>query len=122
VSDAVSIIIKLCETSKMEASKTYITLSHCWGRHIPLRLFIDNYSSLFERFKLIDLSKTFQDAIMIIRKLGIPFLWIDSLCIIQNSAMDWFTELSKMRQIYKNSYLNLAAAAAKDSTESLFFP
>jgi Heterokaryon incompatibility protein (HET) len=121
VGDTASTIVKLCETSNMEASKTYTTLSHCWGRHIPLRLLIDNYSSLLEGFKLIDLPKTFRDAIITTRKLGIPFLWIDSLCIIQDSAIDWSTESSKMRQIYKNSYLNLAAAAAKDSTEGLFF-
>ncbi|KAF2806431.1 HET-domain-containing protein [Mytilinidion resinicola] len=122
VGDNPSTIVKLFETSKIEVSKSYTTLSHCWGSHIPLRLLTDNYSSLLEGFKLIDLPETFRDAITTTRKLGIPFLWIDSLCIIQDSAVDWSTESSKMGQIYKNSYLNLAAAAAKDSTEGLFFP
>lgn len=85
------------------------------------RLLTDNYHSLLEGFRLVDLPKTFQDAIMTTRKLGISFLWIDSLCIIQDSTRDWSAESSKMGQIYANSWLNLAAAAAKDSTEGLFF-
>lgn len=101
--------------------EAYMTLSHCWGSHIPLRLLNENYSSVVEGIELTSLPKTFRDAVTMTRKLGISFLWIDSLCIIQDSDKDWEIESSKMGRIYKNSWLNLAAAAANDSTEGLFF-
>jgi hypothetical protein len=80
----------------------------------------DNYASFVNGLELSDLPKTLRDAILATRKLGISYLWIDSLCIIQDSHTDWTSESVKMRQIYRNSWLNLAAAMAKDSIEGLF--
>jgi hypothetical protein len=58
---------------------------------------------------------TFYDATVITRKLGYRYLWIDSLCIIQNSAEDWEAESQNMGNIYMNASLTIAAAGAKDS-------
>jgi len=66
------------------------------------------------------LPKTFQDAIEVTRRLGISYLWIDSLCIIQDSKDDWAREASKMADIYRNAYVTVAATGAKDSTVGLF--
>ncbi len=66
------------------------------------------------------LPKTFQDAIKITRKLGIPYLWIDALCIIQDDVQDWEIESANMANIYSNSYLTIAATAASDSHVGLF--
>lgn len=57
----------------------------------------------------------FYDATIITRRLGYKYLWIDSLCIIQDSYQDWETESQNMGNIYKNASVTLAAAAAKDS-------
>lgn len=54
----------------------------------------------------------FQDAIIITRQLGLRYIWIDSLCIIQDSARDWETESFKMGNIYENSYITLSATAS----------
>lgn len=62
---------------------------------------------------------TFQDAIRISRKLGVQYVWIDSLCIIQDSVKDWESESSKMAEIYRNSYVTIAGAASKDSKGGL---
>jgi hypothetical protein len=51
------------------------------------------------------LCKTYKDAIALTHALGISFLWIDSLCIIQDDAADWEAESGNMASIYENSYL-----------------
>ncbi|KAH8599532.1 heterokaryon incompatibility protein-domain-containing protein [Bisporella sp. PMI_857] len=87
---------------------SYIALSHCWGSG---RHFTTETSNISERMKGMtwgSLPKTFQDAISITRKLKIRYLWIDSLCILQDDSADWDKELSKMSDIYKNSYLTIA--------------
>ncbi|KAL9576181.1 MAG: hypothetical protein Q9212_007316 [Teloschistes hypoglaucus] len=70
---------------------------------------------------LSGLLRTFQDAISVTRKLGIRFLWIDSLCIIQNSSADWEEESEKMRYVYGDAFVTLAATASQDSMGGLFY-
>ena len=62
---------------------------------------------------------TFREAISITRKLGVRYLWIDALCIIQDSVADWLTESSQMRNVYHRTYLNLAASASTDGSGGL---
>ena len=57
---------------------------------------------------LEDLSATFRDAVVTTRKLGYQYLWIDSLCIIQDSVEDWAYESSQMQHYYKNAILTIA--------------
>lgn len=88
-------------------SLTYMTLSHCWGNTHVARLQKDN----LERFRNIippeALPKTFEHAIKIARELGSDYLWIDSLCMIQDSIEDWEVESDMMGQIYCNSRCNI---------------
>jgi hypothetical protein len=58
------------------------------------------------------LPKTFADAIEITRKLGVDYIWIDSLCIVQDDEDDWRREVALMEHVYGGSYLNLAATSA----------
>ncbi|ORY16217.1 heterokaryon incompatibility, partial [Clohesyomyces aquaticus] len=64
-----------------------------------------------------DIPPTFQDAISTCRSLNFRFLWIDSLCIIQDDIDGWAEESSRMSGIYSNAALTIAAAAAKDDIE-----
>lgn len=66
------------------------------------------------------LSRGLQDAITFTRKLGIPYLWIDSLCTIQDDGMDWHREAAEMATIYEHSVLTLAATDTRDGEGSLF--
>ena len=70
------------------------------------------------------LPQTIRDAVLITRKLGKQFLWVDALCIIQDSVNgdDWERESSKMNQIYGNAFLTIAAASASDSHGGIFTP
>ncbi|KAM5360008.1 hypothetical protein ACJZ2D_014049 [Fusarium nematophilum] len=64
---------------------------------------------------LDQLTRNFHDAVWVCGKLGLRYLWIDSLCIIQNPKIDWEAKAAKMADIYRGSYLNIAAAAAQDA-------
>ncbi|PMD47126.1 hypothetical protein L207DRAFT_575925 [Hyaloscypha variabilis F] len=66
------------------------------------------------------LSKTFQDAIIITRSLSVRYLWIDSLCIIQDDEHDWEIESSRMASVHENAYLVISAARASDGSKGCF--
>ena len=63
------------------------------------------------------LPKTFRDAVRITRQLGIRFLWIDSMCIIQDSTKDWNHEAALMAEVYGNALCTLAALSSKNSSQ-----
>ncbi|KAF0316115.1 heterokaryon incompatibility protein, partial [Colletotrichum asianum] len=65
-------------------------------------------------------NKNFSEAITIARDLRIRYIWIDSVCIIQNDTDDWEAEAKLMHKVYRNSYCNLAAADSKDCHGGLF--
>jgi hypothetical protein len=73
-----------------------------------------------EDIPLRELPKTFQDAITICRALSIPNIWIDSLCIIQDSPDDWAREASDMAEVYRNSIVTIAADGAEDGHGGCF--
>ncbi|KAG1734441.1 heterokaryon incompatibility protein-domain-containing protein [Suillus paluster] len=104
-----------------ETRLEYLTLSHCWGGAEILRLLKENIDSLKVGIPPSTLPKTFQDAIVITRRLGYQYLWIDSLCIIQNSPSDWRSESAIMGEIYANSTCTIAALTARNSHEGCFF-
>ncbi|EMC91824.1 hypothetical protein BAUCODRAFT_52925, partial [Baudoinia panamericana UAMH 10762] len=95
-------------------------LSHCWGGMQPIRLTVWNRAEFLERIHFDSLPLTFRNAIAVTRRLCIRYLWIDSLCIIQDSRDDWDHEAALMDEVYGSSYINIAAANASNSAEGLF--
>lgn len=79
-----------------------------------------NYHSHQEGVDWTWLPPTFQDAIALARSLGVRYIWIDSLCIIQDNTTDWKVEASKVAQVYEGSYLNIAATSSSSSAGGLF--
>ncbi|KAK1573875.1 heterokaryon incompatibility protein [Colletotrichum navitas] len=104
------------------AAGRYTTLSHCWGSHPVIRTTSRTIEDHLRALPLETLPKTFRDAVLITRSLGIQYIWIDSLCIVQDSTEDWELESVKMGTIYASSYLTIAASASKDSTGGCFMP
>ena len=103
--------IKLVETEP-NSSDRYVALSYCWGITHPLTTTI---LSIEERKSVIEMSflpKTFKDAIFLTRRLGLRYIWIDSLCIIQDSAVDWEVESAKMATVYEQAYLTIAVSSS----------
>lgn len=103
---------------------TYIALSHCWGplELQPLRTLKSNVEELSKAIPWNHLSKTFQEAIWLTQSLGIRYLWIDSLCIMQDDLQDWREQSAVMGEVYGNSYLAVAATRAANGSEGLFHP
>jgi Heterokaryon incompatibility protein (HET) len=98
----------------------YVTLSHSWGHARILTLTHETASQLYDGLDESTLALSFRDAINMTRKLGIQYLWIDSLCIYQDDFSDWQSEASHMADVYSGSYCNLAATAASDSSKGFF--
>ncbi|PVH70864.1 HET-domain-containing protein, partial [Cadophora sp. DSE1049] len=110
--------ISLYTTSNEPA--TYICLSHCWGSEELLKTEKGSFSTRTEGIMWEDLPKTFQDAVTMTRALGVRYLWIDSLCIVQDDKDDWRRESAKMHTIYRDGYLTLAASKSKGPDGGLF--
>ncbi|KAK0638518.1 heterokaryon incompatibility protein-domain-containing protein, partial [Cercophora newfieldiana] len=88
----------------------YIALSYCWGNDsLPLTL---SETTLPQNHQIASFPPSFQDAIRLTRALNIRYLWIDSLCILQDCIPDWESESSKMLQYYSGAFLVLAASRA----------
>ena len=102
----------------MSASENgrYAALSHRWGSS-ALTTTLANLQSRKKCIIWAELPKIFQDAIAITRQLGLRYLWIDSLCIIQDDIEDWQRQSAQMSSIYANSYVTIAATSS-DSSDS----
>jgi len=113
--------VLLRSSTGLSPETCYVTLSHCWGGLAITCLTKSCFSAFTEVFFPIDqLTPTFTQAISFCEKLGIRYIWIDSLCIVQDSYEDWLTESNRMWQVYSNSYCNLAATASTDGHGGLF--
>jgi hypothetical protein len=98
-----------------------MTLSHCWGTVEILKRQRQNLKSFYDLIPFDALPKTFKDAIEVTKSLRTRYLWIDSLCIIQDSTDDWQKEAAVMHLLYQNAYCNIAATGAKDGSYGCFF-
>lgn len=98
-----------------EIRTRYIALSHCWG-NVPKELSFCTYqNNIHERMggiSFANLPRTFQDAVKVTRGLGIKYLWIDSICIIQEDLEDWGAHAGGMENIFSSAYCTLAASSA----------
>lgn len=98
----------------------YATLSYCWGKAKLPSTTKTNLSARLHRFPDHSLPIVFHQAIQLARALEIPYIWIDSLCIIQDSSEDWEIESARMSLYYKNGSINIAAATS-DNPDTPFF-
>lgn len=89
-------------------SGQYVCLSYCWGRTQFLKLTTKNLEVCKQGILVKTLPGCFQHAIEISRGLGIRYIWIDALCILQDDKKDWEIQGSNMADIYRNSFLVIA--------------
>ncbi|KAK0627527.1 heterokaryon incompatibility protein-domain-containing protein [Immersiella caudata] len=100
----------------------YAALSHCWGGIAPIRTLNSNIEDHFLGLPLSSLPRTFADAIAVTRAVGLQFLWIDSLCIIQNDHGDWEREAARMAHVYAGAWVTISADAATNAEEGFLGP
>lgn len=99
-----------------------MTLSYRWGSSVGFRLLQSNLKELSQWSPISQLPRTFRNAIQVARHFSIQYLWIDALCIIQDSMEDWKRESLTMRYVYSHSECNIVASAAIDQESGLFRP
>ena len=111
----------LREADDIPPQSRYMTLSHRWGNAVgQKRLLAAEYASCVSGMPVDGLPQTFRDAVALARILGVEYLWIDSLCIIQDSHEDWARECSRMTDVYIGSFVNVAANDSANSDGGLF--
>lgn len=100
----------------------YAALSHCWGSSQPFTTTIRNITSRKRGIEIAKMPRTFQDAIFVCRTLGIKYLWIDSLCIIQDDINDWRRESAQMATIYRDASIVICASNSSADSEGFLHP
>jgi hypothetical protein len=96
----------------------YVALSHCWGKTLPIRVTTENILEHIQGISM--LTQTFLDSAFLTRRLRIQYLWVDSLCILQDSKSDWETEVAKMGDYYRLSWLTIATGMSADGLKGCF--
>lgn len=96
----------------------WLSLSYCWGGEPSMKLTNETMNGLKNGIPLNGFDATIQDAVLVTRALGISYIWIDALCIIQNGS-EWSEEASKMNEIYGGSTMTLVIASS-DSVKNGF--
>jgi hypothetical protein len=117
--------VRLIKTADEGVTGPYITLSHCWGPRTKENEFLTTQGETEKLYmttgiRISALSTNFQQAISVAKFIGIRYIWIDSLCIIQGEHSDFHSEGQLMHKVYRNSYCNIAAADSVDSKGGIF--
>lgn len=102
--------VRLVSTRSLPTNVRYMTLSHSWGQpsQHPLKTTRQTQPDHSIRISFTALPPMFQDTVTVARQLQVRYLWIDSLCIVQDDDGDWQEEAAKMASVYSASYLTIA--------------
>lgn len=100
----------------MPANRLYMA----WGDATPFTTTRETMGCRESGFEMGEAPQTLQDAVTITRHLGLRYLWVDALCIIQGDVEDWAQESSRMTEIYSDAHVVIAADWGKDSTSGIF--
>ncbi|KAJ8133260.1 hypothetical protein O1611_g364 [Lasiodiplodia mahajangana] len=112
--------IRLESIDKSRPRVKYLALSHCWGGASPFKLKHANFEECSKNIDYQNVSKNIQDAVQVVQNLGFSYLWVDSLCIIQDCYHDWKREGSKMGDIYAGAFATIASTGAATSDGGCF--
>ncbi|KAF7619959.1 hypothetical protein AFLA_001577 [Aspergillus flavus NRRL3357] len=117
-------VVKLVESNSIHRDQSipYIALSHRWDGQITAAASTtsDNFIPRLKELTLDTLPRNFVHAMEVTHQLKINYLWVDSLCILQDSKEDWNREAALMSDVYQNSYCTISAQAGQTSLEGLF--
>lgn len=89
--------------SQPKAVVAYLALSYRWGGPQHITLATSTMEAFCNGIKLDTLPQTLKDAIEVTKGFNVRYLWVDALCIKQDSAEDKAMEISKMHQYYRNA-------------------
>lgn len=113
---------RLISTTELPSSVDYVTLSYVWGNADQLILTTSNVHNMLHSLPKERLPQAVIDAISVTRRLGVRYLWVDSLCVIQDSQEDRQKECGWMAEVYRNAVLTIVVDAADDSSDPTTTP
>lgn len=114
--------LKLVQMENQSAKTPYIALSHCWGKGSPLCTTTKNLSRHLQDIALSDLPRTFQDCLTVAKEMDVSYIWIDSLCIIQDDRTDWAVHAQDMDLVFENALFTVAAVSSIDGSVPFLGP
>lgn len=95
----------------------YSTLSYCWGSTTWNSLTRARYHTYMQEIPWQDLPKTLQDAVITSYRLGIPYIWIDSLCILQDDETEKSREIGMMTKVYTHARFTIMARRGNNASD-----
>lgn len=102
-------------------SAPYVALSHCWGKSNIVTTTTSNLGRHQQQgIPVQSLPRNFQDAVAVTRALACRYLWIDSLCIVQDSREDWEVESGRMHLVYRKASLTISVARSSNPHTGCF--
>lgn len=96
----------------------FVALSYCWGDGAGAQLTRNTHDQFQQSISLHELPQTIQDAVLVTRGIGVRYLWVDALCIVQDSHDDWARESAQMHDIYGKASLVLVAEISASADEA----
>ncbi|RYO90416.1 hypothetical protein DL763_005336 [Monosporascus cannonballus] len=108
---------RLVETQRR--SGRYAALSHCWGGKINPVLTTQTLGTFLASLPYAELPASFRDAITITKRLGLRYVWIDAICILQDSKSDWEIESKHMEPVYRDATVTISASASTGNTDGI---
>ncbi|GIJ90105.1 hypothetical protein Asppvi_009055 [Aspergillus pseudoviridinutans] len=114
------VFARICETGGQQGQ--YCALSYCWGGDQIYKTVRDCYEQYKKELPYHSLPQTIQDALHVTRSMGLQYIWIDSMCIIQDDEEDKQREMGKMMDIYQNTLFTISAASAAAASEGFLRP
>ncbi|KAK4560616.1 hypothetical protein LTR86_005194 [Recurvomyces mirabilis] len=113
--------VTLVQTPAVTPTPRYVTLSYCWGAIKRRKKLTFESKAEFERgVEYSSLPRTISEAARLVYNLGIPYIWVDSLCIIQGSD-EWKYEAKRMHEVYGHAVFTLAPTSAEHNDDTMEF-
>jgi hypothetical protein len=100
----------------------YAALSYCWGQNSYGELKQSHLKKYLEHLDVDALPQTLRDAIVVTKSISVPYLWVDALCILQDSEDDKSYEISMMDRVYRDSLITIVAANSEGVTQGFLQP
>ncbi|KAK4445673.1 heterokaryon incompatibility protein-domain-containing protein [Podospora aff. communis PSN243] len=108
-------LVEMLDRPATHAAVQYLALSHCWGGDVNPKLTKQTYDAMKRSIDVKQLPKNLGDAIRLTRALGYQYIWIDSLCIVQDDEGDWAKESVLMINVYAHARCTISATASRTS-------
>jgi Heterokaryon incompatibility protein (HET) len=113
-------VLRVVATASLPHRVAYATLSHRWGRTKKYTLTSELLPTYETEIPISNISVTLRDAFQTTRSIGLEYLWVDSMCIVQDDPDDWVRESATMSKVYGHSTCTIAAAVDGDGDGGCF--